>query len=114
MTQKDVQVRISIGQIWLLTYGPEVVRMRVTGVHPDKVTLLEVDPPSGQSRRCLSTTEGGLLLSGALDDRAPRASRPPPIPDDEATTQVTEVPIHDADADADADAFPTWGDSPEE
>lgn len=64
------------GQVWVLTWGAEVVRMEVLGTGPDWVVLGEIPwprssvPPDEEiTRRVYVTTAEQLALVGALDDR---------------------------------------------
>jgi hypothetical protein len=103
-TEGVPHLSIFVGQVWLLVYSDDVVRMKVLSVSPDWVTLAEVPwsepPPDGRERRVLSTSPGGLVQSGILDDRPERGEitrndRPPTeapsFSDDNEETVVTDL-----------------------
>lgn len=90
---------VAKGQIWLLVWGGEVVRMRVGGISPDgQVTLVEVTPGETMTR-VLVTSASGLLMSGALDDRKRVDSEPvePAASDDEPTDPELRRPVKEDD-----------------
>jgi hypothetical protein len=66
---------VHVGQYWYLLYDEQVIRMRVTHIHGDRVVLTDAFGAPDTARgtkgcvRVLSTSIAGLK-SAALDDRA--------------------------------------------